>query len=305
MKPAARATLRLLLLLMLALTPFAAAGQETSSLEMPGRQMPGPQGPENGAARRQLWLIPLPGERLLMRLTLLRPQGAGPFPLVVINHGSIQSADVRSKYAMPEYPIASQWFLDRGYAVALPQRPGHGETGGPYFEDQGFCESADFSQAGLRTADSIAAAIDYLTMQPFVRKHGVIVVGQSAGGWGGLALASRNPPAVDAVVNFAGGRGGLSNNIPNNNCSPGELVASAGAFGKSARVPTLWLYSESDDYFAPALSRRMYETYRGAGGSAEYRLLPSFGARGHLLIETSDAFKLWAPIVAEFLAERR
>ena len=293
MKRAAFATLCVTLLL-LAITPSVLAGQKA----------PGPQGPEDGAARRQLWLIPLPGERLLMRVTMLRPQGAGPFPLVVINHGSIQSADVRAKFPMPEYPVVSQWFLDRGYAVALPQRPGHGETGGPYFEDQGFCENADFREAGLRTADSIEAAIDYLTAQPFVRKTGVIVIGQSAGGWGALALASRNPPAVNAVINFAGGRGGLSNNIPNNNCSPGQLIATAGAFGKSARIPTLWLYSESDYYFAPALSRRMYETFRSAGGSAEYHLLPPFGERGHLLINSGDAFVLWAPIVEKFLTER-
>ena len=264
---------------------------------------PGPQGPEDGAWRRQSWLLPIPGERLLMHATVLRPQGAGPFPLAVINHGSIQSQEAREKYPMPEYPIASQWFLDRGFAVVLPQRPGHGETGGPYFEDQGRCEGADYRQAGLRTADSIQAAIDFMTAQPFVQKSDVVVVGQSAGGWGALALASRNPLPVKAVINFAGGRGGKSNNIPNNNCSPERLIAAAKVFGESARIPTLWLFSESDDYFPPVLSRRMYETFRDAGGSAEYHLLPQSGAPGHLLIQSKDAFERWAPLVERFLTE--
>src|SRR5262249_19452635 len=150
------------------------------------QQNPGPQEPEAGASRRQLWLLPIPGERLLMRPIVLRPPGPGPFPLAVINHGSIQSQEIREKYPLREYPVASQWFLDRGYAVVLPLRPGHGETGGPYFEDQGRCDNPDYSRAGLRTADSIEAALTYMQAQPFVRSSGIVVVGHSAGGWGAL-----------------------------------------------------------------------------------------------------------------------
>ena len=159
------------LLLALAFTAAPSAGEQ-------GEQRPGPQGPEEGALRRQLWLIPLPGEQLLMRASVLRPQGAGPFPLVVINHGSSQYLPRRENFPMPSYAIASQWFLDRGYAVVLPLRPGHGETGGPYFEDQGRCEVADYAKAGLAIADSIAAAVDYMTAQSFVQKSGAVVAGQ-------------------------------------------------------------------------------------------------------------------------------
>jgi dienelactone hydrolase len=266
---------------------------------------PGPQGPEEGDSRRQLWLIPIPGERLLMRAIVLRPPGEGPFPLVVINHGSVESADVRAKFFMPNYPIIQKWFLDRNYVVVLPQRPGHGETGGPYFEDQGFCEEADFQQSGLRTADSIEATIGYMTTQPFVRRRDVIVVGQSAGGWGAIALASRNPSGVKAMINFSGGRGGRAENIPNNNCSPDRLVAAAAAFGASARTPTLWFYSENDDYFGPALSGRMYQAFRSAGGNVEFHLLPPFAEHAHLLINSEAAFSLWAPLLEKFLAAQR
>jgi len=270
------------------------------------QQMPGPQGPpEAGGFHRQLWLIPIPGETILMRATVMRPSGSGPFPLAVLNHGSSQNSERRAKLSVPDYPIASRWFLDRGYVVVLPLRPGHGETGGPYFEDQGRCDGADYHGAGLATARSIRAAIDDMTAQPFVRKTDVVAVGQSAGGWGALALASGNSQAVKAVINFAGGRGGRSDSKPNNNCSPERLVATAAEFGHSARVPTLWLYSENDSFFAPALSKGMYEAFRGAGGSAEYHLLPPFGADGHDLIESGDAAPLWAPIVDKFLAGRQ
>src|SRR5262249_20177185 len=87
--------------------------------------VPQPQSAEDRAQHRQLWLLSIPGERLRMHAYVFRPPGPGPFPLAVINHGSIQAGDVREKYRMPDYPLATQWFLARGYAVLLPQRPGH------------------------------------------------------------------------------------------------------------------------------------------------------------------------------------
>lgn len=263
---------------------------------------PGPLGVEQGAFRRQTWLVPLPGERLLMHATVLRPPGPGPFPLAVINHGSNQSSLLRAQFEPSDYEFVSHWFLDRGYAIALPLRPGHGATGGPYFEDQGRCDSADYAKSGAATADSIKAAIDYFTAQPFVRKSGVVVTGQSAGGWGALALAARNPDNVRAVINFSGGRGGRADDRPNNNCSPNRLVAAAAAFGRMARIPTLWLYAENDSYFAPNLSSQMADAFRKAGGDIEYHLLPSFGSEGHMFIEDSAAAATWRPIVDTFLA---
>src|SRR6185436_7436672 len=112
-----------------------------------------------------------------------------------------------------------------GYAVAVPQRPGHGKTGGTYYEDQGGCANADFRKAGLNTAASIAAAIDYLNFQPFIRKKSAAAIGQSAGAWGALALASQHYPALKAVVAFAPGRGGKVGGEAGRNCAPDRLIA--------------------------------------------------------------------------------
>jgi len=262
----------------------------------------GPQEPEQGALRRQLWLIPFPAANVGMRTLVFRPRGEGPFPLAVINHGSTQDADSRSKSPTQEFEALTGWFVRHGYAVAVPERPGHGQTGGPYLEDQGECEHADYERSGLATAASIEVAIAYMTAQRFVRRDGVIVIGQSAGGWGALALASRGPPGVRAVINFSGGRGGRSYAQSNNNCAPDRLIAAVRAFGATARVPTLWIYTENDSYFPPELSRRMAEEFGLAGGSVEYHLLPPFGSEGHLLAESRDTAPIWAPTVEAFLA---
>jgi dienelactone hydrolase len=261
----------------------------------------GPQGPEEGAIRRQLWFIPTHDRVSMMRTTLFRPSGAGPFPLVVINHGSTQSEMQRAAYRLPEYAALAQWFVARGYAVAVPQRPGHGESGGLYYEDQGGCENADYRKAGYGAAASIAAVIDYLTRQPFVKKTGVVVTGQSAGAWGAIALAARNVREVKAVIAFAAGRGGRIDGEVGKNCAPERLIAAAREFGEKSRIPTLWIYAENDSYFPPALSQKVAEAFRLAGGKAEVHILPPFGADGHELIRAPEAVPIWAPLVERFL----
>jgi hypothetical protein len=89
---------------------------------------------EKGISRRQLLLIPALGQYTL-RATLLRPNGSGPFPLVVVNHGSSSDPNLRADYPAPSFDVVSTWFVHHGYAVALPQRLGHGQTAGPYLED--------------------------------------------------------------------------------------------------------------------------------------------------------------------------
>jgi dienelactone hydrolase len=239
-----------------------------------------------------------------MRTLVYRPSGSGPFPLVIINHGSTQSGQKRAGMAQPEFLTAAEFFVTRGYAVAVPVRPGHGVTGGPYLENNsagGGCASADYRRSGLVTADSITAALDYLTKQSFVKRDGVIVVGQSAGGWGALALASRNPKAVKAIINFAGGRGGRVHDRPNNNCAPERLVEAAAFFGRTARVPVLSIYTENDSYFGPSLSRKINEAFAQAGGRDEFKLLPAFGRDGHMLLPSRDGVAVWGPVVDEFL----
>jgi dienelactone hydrolase len=261
----------------------------------------GPQGSEEGVIRQQSWLIPAQDRITLMRTTLFRPQGNGPFPLAVINHGSTQNEIRRAAYRLPQYKTLTEWLVARGYAVAVPQRPGHGETGGPYFEAQGGCADADFAKAGQGAAASIAAAIDYLSRQPFVRKTGTVAFGHSAGGWGALALSTHTLRPLAGVVAFAPGLGGRIDDAAGKNCAPDRLIAAARGFGEKARVPSLWLTANNDSYFSPELSKRMIEAFRAGGGRADYRLLQAIGSDGHEFIHSPDAVALWAPLVERFL----
>ena len=124
---------------------------------------------------------------------LFRPPGDGPFPLAVIAHASTQNVLRRAQMPQPEYRALAAWLVARGFAVLVPERPGHGATGGRYLEDQGGCDEADYARAGRATADAIAAAAGFCARQSFIRPDGMVIVGHSAGAWGALALAERKP----------------------------------------------------------------------------------------------------------------
>ena len=277
-----------------------------SNLGIPRQEaVAGPQGPEEALSRRQPWLIPLPEQRLLMVASVWRPQTSAPYPLAVISHASAENSELRTEDPTLKYEALARWLTQHGFVVTLPLRPGHSRTGGPYLEDQGGCDDADYVKSGLATAATIEATVAYMSAQSFVKKGRAVVFGQSAGGWGAIALASRNPPGVRAVVNFAGGRGGRSNLQPNNNCAPERLISAASEFGKTARTPSLWIYTENDSFFGPAISKRMADAFRLAGGSAEYHLLPPFGEEGHVLVTSPTAVPIWRPIVEKFLNKAR
>jgi dienelactone hydrolase len=249
----------------------------------------GPRSGEDAPLRRQSWLVPSPDPATPSQATLFRPPGEGPFRLAVIAHASTQNALRRAQLSAPEYPGLVAALVARGYAVLVPQRPGHGATGGPYLEDQGGCDDADYDRAARATAAAIRAAMAYMRIQPFIRSDGALVIGHSAGGWGALALAADDPARIARIIAFAPGRGGRAGDRPFAVCAPERLIAATAAFGRGARVKVAWLVAQNDSYFAPALSQRMAEAFRAAGGHVDFRVLPPSGEEGHWLAERAEA----------------
>ena len=254
----------------------------------------GPQGVEGEPNRAQQWLVPSSDPEIAARAVLFRPQGEGPFRLAVIAHATTQNVLRRAQMPQPEYRALAAWLVTRGFAVLVPERPGHGLTGGKYLEDQGGCDEADYSRSGRATAAAIASALNFLRGQSLIRQDGAIVVGHSAGGWGALALGAENLPDVAEIIVFAPGRGGHANDFPNQVCAPHTLIASAGEFGKTTRVPVTWLVAANDSYFSPALSRQLADAFRAGGGKVDFRVLAAYGGEGHWLAETEGGVKIAA-----------
>ena len=264
----------------------------------------GAQAAEGAPDRRQQWLLPSPDSATAAHAILFRPPGEGPFPLAIVAHATSQNVLRRAQMPQPEYRALAAWLVARGFSGLVPERPGHGATGGPYLEDQGGCDEADYAKAGRATADSIAVALDFMRGQSFVRQDGVVIVGHSAGAWGALALAARNPQGVAAIVAFAPGRGGHANDLPNQVCAPHTLIAAAREFGTGARVPLTWLVAANDTYFSPALSRQIADAFRAGGGKVDFRMLAAYGSEGHWLAETEGGVKSAAPELDRALKAR-
>jgi dienelactone hydrolase len=275
----------------LALVVFAALCTQTAMAQTRF----GAQGAEGEPDRMQQWLVPSPDPDTAAHALLFRPPGDGPFRLAVIAHASTQNVLRRAQMPQPEYRALAAWLVAQGFAVLVPERPGHGATGGRYLEDQGGCDEADYISAGRATADAIAAALGYLRKQYFIRQDGAVILGHSAGAWGALAFARENPQGVSAIIAFAPGRGGHANDFPNQVCAPHTLISSAAQFGKTARVPVTWLVAANDTYFSPALSRQLADAFRSSGGRVDFRVLAASGSEGHWLAESEAGVRIAGP----------
>ncbi|MET4174882.1 dienelactone hydrolase [Bradyrhizobium sp. LA6.1] len=251
----------------------------------------GSSGEEGEPFRRQQWRVPSPDTDIAAHALLFRPVGAGPFRLAVIAHASTQNVLRRAQMPQPEYRALVAFLVAHGFAVLVPERLGHGATGGRYVEDQGGCDEADYARSGRATAAEISLALDFLRKQDFVRQDSAVVLGHSAGGWGALALANADPNAISAIIALAPGRGGHANDEPNRICAPQTLLAAAAEFGKAARIPVTWLVATNDSYFAPAFSRQLADAFRGGGGKVDFRTLPAVGSEGHWMIESEAGVK--------------
>jgi dienelactone hydrolase len=178
--------------------------------------------------REELWVLmtPLPLFAYVVRLV----DGA-PFPLAVMNHGIAIGEKERSFYPLIEFRDAAFWFARRGYFVVAPIRYGATAVNVPerglhslFFAGVGSCDNPNFRGPGLAIATLDQWVIDFMEHKRMVTPRKAIVVGQSGGGWGAIALSSLNPSSVRAIIVFAAGRGGRVDGKPNNNCAPDKLL---------------------------------------------------------------------------------
>ncbi|MGX1790522.1 alpha/beta hydrolase family protein [Bosea sp. NPDC055332] len=225
-----------------------------------------------------------------------RPQGAGPFPVLVLSHGSPRDAAGRAEFGKGTLAAVARHFTARGVMVAVPIRRGYGAEGGAWAEGYGACDRADFYSAGLNSARDVRAAVDAVLSRPDADRRRVVLMGVSAGGWGSIAAASQSVPGLLGVVNFAGGRGSLK---AGEVCSPDALVSAAARFGSGSGAPQLWLYSSNDRFFGPEIAGRLHRAFQEAGGRAEFVAAPPFGEDGHRYIRAIDQ---WRGKVDGFLA---
>ena len=235
--------------------------------------------------------------------TTYRPHGDGPFPLVVLSHGTPPRPADRVKIGRFRRIPQIREFINRGFAVIVPMRRGHGESGGDYAEEIGSCKTPAYDDAGRESARDVLAACDVAAKLPFVDPECILLVGQSTGGFASLAAASLTPSGVIGVVNFSGGKGGNPFTRPGEPCEPSSLAATIAAFSRTIKVPVLWHYVENDRFFSPRYIREWFAAFEQAGGKGRLVIQPPFGDDGHALFNSMDGIPIWTREFDSFMRD--
>jgi dienelactone hydrolase len=249
--------------------------------------------------------LPLPEEVIMIKkpglfgleieTTFFKPEGAGPFPLVVINHGKA-AGDPRFQ-ARAVYPIAVRYFLERGFAVALPMRQGFSKSSGSYIG--GGC---NVGSNGIAQAEDVKAALDYFVTQSYIDKTSLLIAGQSHGGLTTMAFGTFDYPGVRGLINFAGG-------LRQEQCAGWESVLgrAMGSYGKDTKIPSLWFYGDNDSYWTPDTWRNMFTRY--SEGIANNQSTARMVAFGRFVVDAHSMFghaagrEIWQPEVTQFLTQ--
>ena len=224
-----------------------------------------------------------------LETTIYKPEGNGPFPVVLINHGkAFGDPRLQTRYRPA---VAARYFLQRGYAVVAPMRQGFSNSEGKYIGSRCNAQSN-----GELQAEDVKSALDYVVAQAWANPNQLLVLGQSVGGWVTLAFGKTNYPGVKGLVNFAGG-------LRNERCAGWEraLAVAAAHYAEGTSAPSLWFYGDNDSYFSKPTYQAMFDDYVAAGGNARLIAFGAFGTDAHSMFAASAGAKIWQPEVTAFL----
>jgi pimeloyl-ACP methyl ester carboxylesterase len=241
------------------------------------------------------------GKPVNLEVLIFSPNGVGPFPLAMFNHGSTGRGTNGALFTETWFDLGLADFLNnRGWIVAFPQRRGRGKSDGLYDEGfssdrrQGYTCDFDISLSGAeRALDDIGAAMDALRQRPDVAPSRVLIGGQSRGGILSIAYAGMHPDQIFGVINFVGGWMGTG-------CATASRLNGT-LFERGARFdrPTLWLYGDQDAFYDIQHSRNNFMLFQSAGGQGTFLEFSVPGGRGHAVL---NAPELWEGPVADYLS---
>lgn len=224
-----------------------------------------------------------------------------PYPVAVINHGRAAKPEQRAAMGRAKYSVNSRWLTQLGFLVVVPTRVGYGETGGEDVEDTGTCSQKNYPPGYEAAAVQTLQVLQAVRQRPGVAPERAVLMGQSFGGTTAVTLAAKNPPGVQATLNFAGGGGGNPETHPQAPCAPHRLKAMFADYGQTARTPMLWVYTENDQWMGAKYAREWFDAYQDKGGAGEFVLYPPNGKDGHGLF--SQEPEIWHARVLAFLQE--
>ena len=230
---------------------------------------------------------------LRIQAYLYKPDGNGPFPVVIYNHGT---RDGRERESVP-FKYIGRMLTKAGYTVLVPERRGYGKSDGPKWQQEAGNDPLRLVYRLQSETDDVLAAVDYLRTLPYIDTKRIGIMGWSFGGIVTMMAVSRST-AFAVAVDQAGGALSWDRNEELRDA----LVYAAG----KTTTPTLFLVAKNDRTTASITTLAESFKYRGI----PHRIIlyepftPAAGsgtaAPGHAVF-SAQGMTVWKSDVLEFL----
>jgi carboxymethylenebutenolidase len=241
--------------------------------------------------------VTFPSGEITLHGVLYKPEGTGPFPAVVYNHGSVPGMMSEQAFA-----ALGPVFAKRGWVFLGPYRRGQGlsASAGPYIGDQiaaaeksGGTSAAAATMVRLLETDHLEdqlAALAWLKKQTFVQPNRIAVAGNSFGGIETVLGVERG--GYCAGIDSAGGAQSWAE-------AP-ELQSRMTRAVRNAKAPLFFFQAANDFDLSP--SKTLSAEMEKAGKTYKLKIYPSYGDSrqdGHSF--GYFGADVWAEDVFEFL----
>jgi hypothetical protein len=167
-----------------------------------------------------------------LETTYYRPDGPGPFPVMVYVHPFQEGLAAGSQPRVTPKLFALH-AIARGYAVAVPSMPGYGKSVG-WSSIQAECDPLRFNES---LSDVIYKFMVAGLTRPYIDASRVVLYG----GWVPSCLSRGNIAGVKGVIHTNGGM------LSGRNCDIREINTTAAIeYARTATVKQLWLYGKTE-----------------------------------------------------------
>jgi carboxymethylenebutenolidase len=242
-------------------------------------------------------VVSFPSGILTLLGVVYKPQGVGPFPAVVYNHGSAPGM-----LSAEAFEALGPVFASHGWVFFGPYRRGQGlsASAGPYIGDEiaaakkkGGITAGAATMVRLLETDHLndqLSALAWLRKQGFVQPGRVAVAGNSFGGI--EVVLGAEQAKYCAAIDSAGGAQSWAQ-------AP-ELRALMTRAVRNSQAPIFFFQAENDYDLSP--SRTLSEAMKDAGKVFEVKIYPSYGEsvqEGHSFGYFGSS--VWADDVFRFL----